>query len=154
MGYLRERKYVAASEVSDLKKRLKRKSWKPSRTELKKEPYLTQTAIFNIRIYLKDILLTRSLSKELAGSVNKGRKRVISRKKTQKWMTTNDYMVVSRLEMIEWIQNFIRNYSNGMYFPHIQIKDIIEILIVTIIVYEIMLFRSRTQKPGCFCEEC
>ena len=28
--------------------------------------------------------------------------------------------------MIEWIQNFIRNYSNGMYFPHIQIKDIIE----------------------------
>lgn len=41
--------------------------------------------------------------------------------------------------MIEWIQNFIRNYSNGMYFPHIQIKDIIEILIVTIIVYEIML---------------
>ena len=29
--------------------------------------------------------------------------------------------------MIEWIQNFIRNYSNGMYFPHIQIKDIIEI---------------------------
>ena len=45
--------------------------------------------------------------------------------------------------MIEWIQNFIRNYSNGMYFPHIQIKDIIEILIVTIIVYEIM-----------FCEEC
>ena len=55
--------------------------------------------------------------------------------------------------MIEWIQNFIRNYSNGMYFPHIQIKDIIEILIVTIIVYEIML-GSRTQKPGCFCEEC
>ena len=46
--------------------------------------------------------------------------------------------------MIEWIQNFIRNYSNGMYFPHIQIKDIIEILIVTIIVYEIMLWIKNT----------
>ena len=47
--------------------------------------------------------------------------------------------------MIEWIQNFIRNYSNGMYFPHIQIKDIIEILIVTIIVYEIMLWIKNTK---------
>ena len=47
--------------------------------------------------------------------------------------------------MIEWIQNFIRNYSNGMYFPHIQIKDTIEILIVTIIVYEIMLWIKNTK---------
>ena len=47
--------------------------------------------------------------------------------------------------MIEWIQNFIRNYSNGMYFPQIQIKDIIEILIVTIIVYEIMLWIKNTK---------
>ena len=47
--------------------------------------------------------------------------------------------------MIEWIQNFIRNFSNGMYFPHIQIKDIIEILIVTIIVYEIMLWIKNTK---------
>ena len=47
--------------------------------------------------------------------------------------------------MIEWIQNFIRNYSNGMYFPQKQIKDIIEILIVTIIVYEIMLWIKNTK---------
>ena len=32
-----------------------------------------------------------------------------------------------------------------MYFPHIQIKDIIEILIVTIIVYEIMLWIKNTK---------
>ena len=47
--------------------------------------------------------------------------------------------------MIEWIQNFIRNYSNGMYFPHIQIIDIIEILIITVIVYEIMLWIKNTK---------
>lgn len=40
---------------------------------------------------------------------------------------------------------FYKNYSNGMYFPHIQIKDIIEILIVTIIVYEIMLWIKNTK---------
>ena len=47
--------------------------------------------------------------------------------------------------MLAGIRTFISNYTNGMYFPHIQIKDIIEILIVTIIVYEIMLWIKNTK---------
>ena len=42
--------------------------------------------------------------------------------------------------MLAGIRTFISNYTNGMYFPHIQIIDIIEILIITVIVYEIMLW--------------
>ena len=47
--------------------------------------------------------------------------------------------------MLDWIKSILDNYTNGMYFPHIQIKDIIEILIVTIIVYEIMLWIKNTK---------
>lgn len=47
--------------------------------------------------------------------------------------------------MIDWIRSFLDNYTNGMYFPHIQVKDIVEILIVTVIVYEIMLWIKNTK---------
>ena len=47
--------------------------------------------------------------------------------------------------MLAGIRTFISNYTNGMYFPHIQIIDIIEILIITVIVYEIMLWIKNTK---------
>ena len=47
--------------------------------------------------------------------------------------------------MIDWLRNFIDNYTEGMYFPAIQVKDIIEILILTVIVYEIMLWIKNTK---------
>lgn len=47
--------------------------------------------------------------------------------------------------MIDWLRNFIDNYTDGMYFPAVQVKDIIEILILTVIVYEIMLWIKNTK---------
>ena len=47
--------------------------------------------------------------------------------------------------MIDWLRNFIDNYTGGMYFPAVQVKDIIEILILTVIVYEIMLWIKKTR---------
>lgn len=47
--------------------------------------------------------------------------------------------------MIDWIRSFLDNYTNGMYFPKIQIMDVIEILILTVIVYEIMLWIKNTK---------
>ena len=47
--------------------------------------------------------------------------------------------------MLGWMRNFIDNYTHGMYFPKIQIMDIIEILIITVIVYEIMLWIKNTK---------
>ena len=47
--------------------------------------------------------------------------------------------------MIDWLRNFIDNYTEGMYFPAIQVKDIVEILILTVIVYEIMLWIKNTK---------
>ena len=47
--------------------------------------------------------------------------------------------------MLDWIKSILDNYTNGMYFPHIQIIDIIEILIITVIVYEIMLWIKNTK---------
>lgn len=45
--------------------------------------------------------------------------------------------------MIDWITSILDNYT--MYFPKIRIMDIIEILIVTVIVYEIMLWIKNTK---------
>ena len=47
--------------------------------------------------------------------------------------------------MLGWMRNFIDNYTHGMYFPKIQIMDIIEILIITVIVYVIMLWIKNTK---------
>lgn len=47
--------------------------------------------------------------------------------------------------MIDWMRNFIDNYTHGMYFPKIQVMDIIEILIITVIVYELMLWIKNTK---------
>ena len=42
-------------------------------------------------------------------------------------------------------KSILDNYTNGMYFPNIHIKDVIEILIVAVIVYEIMLWIKNTK---------
>ena len=47
--------------------------------------------------------------------------------------------------MIDWLKNFIGNYTEGMYFPAIEVKDVIEILIITVILYEIMLWIKNTK---------
>ena len=47
--------------------------------------------------------------------------------------------------MIDWMRNFFDNYTNDMYFPSIQVMEIIEILIITVIVYEIMLWIKNTK---------
>ena len=47
--------------------------------------------------------------------------------------------------MIDWLRNFIDNYTHDMYFPRVQVMDIIEILIITVIVYEIMLWIKNTK---------
>lgn len=45
--------------------------------------------------------------------------------------------------MIDWITSILDNYIK--YFPKIRVMDIIEILIVTVIVYEIMLWIKNTK---------
>ena len=30
--------------------------------------------------------------------------------------------------MIDWLKNFIDNYTEGMYLPNVQIKDVVEII--------------------------
>lgn len=47
--------------------------------------------------------------------------------------------------MGEWIRNFFDNYINGLYFPTVHLTDILEILIITVIVYEIMLWIKNTK---------
>lgn len=47
--------------------------------------------------------------------------------------------------MKEWITNFSNNFMNDMYFPNVHLTDIIEIIIVAIIVYEIMLWIKNTK---------
>ena len=47
--------------------------------------------------------------------------------------------------MIDWMKNFIDNYTDDMYFPAIEVKDVIEILIITVILYEIMLWIKNTK---------
>ena len=52
--------------------------------------------------------------------------------------------------MLDWIKSILDNYTNGMYFPNIHIKDVIEILIVAVIVYEIMLRLIKTERMNVF----
>ena len=47
--------------------------------------------------------------------------------------------------MLGWMRNFIDNYTHDMYFPRVQVMDVIEILIITVIVYEIMLWIKNTK---------
>lgn len=47
--------------------------------------------------------------------------------------------------MMDWVRNFFDNYTRDMYFPSIEIKDVVEILIITVIVYEIMLWIKNTK---------
>ena len=47
--------------------------------------------------------------------------------------------------MIDWLRNFIDNYTHDMYFPRVQVMDVIEILIITVLVYEIMLWIKNTK---------
>lgn len=47
--------------------------------------------------------------------------------------------------MEQWIRNFFSNYVSDMYFPNVHLTDIIEILIVSVIVYEIMLWIKNTK---------
>lgn len=47
--------------------------------------------------------------------------------------------------MEQWIRRFFDNYVNDMYFPNVHLTDIIEIIIVAFIVYEIMLWIKNTK---------
>ena len=47
--------------------------------------------------------------------------------------------------MEQWIKTFFDNYVSDMYFPNVHLTDIIEIIIVSIIVYEIMLWIKNTK---------
>lgn len=47
--------------------------------------------------------------------------------------------------MQHWIKNLLEQYIRGVYFPAVGLKDIVEILIITVIVYEIMLWIKNTK---------
>ena len=47
--------------------------------------------------------------------------------------------------MIDWLRNFVDNYTHDMYIPRVQVMDVIEILIITVLVYEIMLWIKNTK---------
>lgn len=47
--------------------------------------------------------------------------------------------------MIDWLKSFISNLAGDIYFPSVEVKDIIEILIITVVVYEIMLWIKNTK---------
>ena len=49
--------------------------------------------------------------------------------------------------MADWIRVFLNNYTNTnrWYIPELQLKDIVEIVIIAVIVYEIMLWIKNTK---------
>lgn len=47
--------------------------------------------------------------------------------------------------MMDWIRTYFSNYAHDPYIPSIQITDVLEILIMTVIVYEIMLWIKNTK---------
>lgn len=47
--------------------------------------------------------------------------------------------------MEQWIKTFFDKYISDMYFPTVGLTDIIEILIITVVVYEIMLWIKNTK---------
>lgn len=47
--------------------------------------------------------------------------------------------------MEQWIRNFFDKYVSDMYFPNVHLTDVIEILIITVIIYEIMLWMKNTK---------
>ena len=51
--------------------------------------------------------------------------------------------------MMDWIRTYFSNYAHDPYIPSIQITDVLEILIMTVIVYEIMLW-IKTRRRGSF----
>ena len=46
--------------------------------------------------------------------------------------------------MSMWVENFLGKYFNGFYIPSIGFTDVLEILIISIIVYEVMLWIKNT----------
>ena len=50
--------------------------------------------------------------------------------------------------MEDRIRIFLNNYINGLYFPTVHLTDVIEILIITVIVYEIMDALKRDDHAG------
>ena len=50
--------------------------------------------------------------------------------------------------MEDRIRIFLNNYINGLYFPTVHLTDVIEILIITVIVYEIMLWIKDDHAGG------
>lgn len=47
--------------------------------------------------------------------------------------------------MKQWISSFFDTYVSGWYFPNVHVMDVVEILIVAVIVYEIMLWIKNTK---------
>ena len=47
--------------------------------------------------------------------------------------------------MEQWVKNFFDKYISEMYFPSVGLIDVIEILIIAVIVYEIMLWIKNTK---------
>ncbi|MCC2254121.1 diadenylate cyclase CdaA [Ruminococcus sp. CLA-AA-H200] len=47
--------------------------------------------------------------------------------------------------MVDWLRNLMDNYTEGMYLPQIQVMDVIEILILTVFIYEILLWIKNTK---------
>ena len=47
--------------------------------------------------------------------------------------------------MSMWVENFLGKYFNGFYIPSIGFTDVLEILIISIIVYEVMLWIKNTK---------
>ena len=53
--------------------------------------------------------------------------------------------------MGQTIADFIDKYGIGLYIPRVHITDIIEVLILTFLIYQIIIWRIR--KHGCCSEE-
>lgn len=47
--------------------------------------------------------------------------------------------------MLSWLKNCLSNYMSNTFFPEIQVKDVIEMLIIAVIIYEIMLWIKNTK---------
>lgn len=47
--------------------------------------------------------------------------------------------------MEAWIRSFFEKYVSDMYFPNVHLTDIIEIIIVAVLVYELMLWIKHTK---------
>ena len=47
--------------------------------------------------------------------------------------------------MEQWLGRFVEKYAGDLYFPDVQITDIVEVMILTFLIYQVMVWIKNTK---------